>query len=425
MTSCLTTPILKHPDCNTDFPPGPWPVFNKLLSRYPALDGQWFIACPSRTLSKKKPLSRLLMGLPLVLFRDESGQASTLLDRCPHRNAPLSLGKVIAGNLECPYHGWQFGGDGACREIPGRLQNNKLGLEPNSTQDKDKPDDIPRSTGSEVSRAYSAHDFETCEQDGFIWIKLPCRQTETDETNSTSPNLAGKDNTPERLPYLHQKSYVHFIWETTIEADLLNALENFLDGTHTHFIHAGLIRSNQNRAIVTARIRPQANGVEVEYHEDAPQNGFIARLFDRNRQTSYGRFRLPSIAQLEYRTAEKVKNVKAPHALQSTHAATHTRLLLTVFLTPVDEKRLTAHIVTTYHRTFLPGWLTHLLIKPLFWLALKQDQRILKKQQDNIIRCSGEAFHSTEMDVMRAPIRQLLTRTQPKNHNERTVQFRL
>jgi Vanillate O-demethylase oxygenase C-terminal domain len=144
-------------------------------------------------------------------------------------------------------------------------------------------------------------------------------------------------------------------------------------------------------------------------------------LFDRNRQTSYGRFRLPSIAQLEYRATGGVK-VRDP---KSTHRATHTRLLLTGFITPVDEKRLTVHIVTAYRWTFLPGWLTHLLIKPLFWLALKQDQRILKQQQDNIDRCGGEALHSTEMDLMRAPIRQLLTQAQARNTSEKTVQFRL
>jgi phenylpropionate dioxygenase-like ring-hydroxylating dioxygenase large terminal subunit len=57
--------------------------------------------------------------VPLVLFRSQ-GRAAALLDRCPHRNVPLSLGRVLAdGRLECAYHGWQFDYEGVCRKIPG------------------------------------------------------------------------------------------------------------------------------------------------------------------------------------------------------------------------------------------------------------------------------------------------------------------
>ena len=80
---------------------------------------QWFIVAMSREL-KKKPLARMLMGIPLVLFRDGEGKPGALLDRCPHRNVPLSLGRVApeSGQLECAYHGWRFDRGGACRFIP-------------------------------------------------------------------------------------------------------------------------------------------------------------------------------------------------------------------------------------------------------------------------------------------------------------------
>ena len=66
----------------------------------------WYVACQSKEL-RKKPLARTVVGLPLVLFRDAEGRAQALLDRCPHRNAPLSLGRVTnEGRLECAYHGW-------------------------------------------------------------------------------------------------------------------------------------------------------------------------------------------------------------------------------------------------------------------------------------------------------------------------------
>ena len=52
----------------------------------------------------------------LVLFRDRGGRAAALLDRCPHRLAPLSAGRVREdGRLACPYHGWSFDGEGRGR----------------------------------------------------------------------------------------------------------------------------------------------------------------------------------------------------------------------------------------------------------------------------------------------------------------------
>jgi phenylpropionate dioxygenase-like ring-hydroxylating dioxygenase large terminal subunit len=66
------------------------------------------------------PFARTLLGEPVVLFRDATGQIAALVDRCPHRLAPLSLGECVNGNLRCGYHGMQFGGDGACVHIPGQ-----------------------------------------------------------------------------------------------------------------------------------------------------------------------------------------------------------------------------------------------------------------------------------------------------------------
>jgi vanillate O-demethylase monooxygenase subunit len=57
-----------------------------------------------------------LLDVPLVAFRS-AGEAVVLLDRCPHRRAPLSAGSVD-GVIECAYHGWRFGPDGRCVAIP-------------------------------------------------------------------------------------------------------------------------------------------------------------------------------------------------------------------------------------------------------------------------------------------------------------------
>lgn len=63
---------------------------------------------PSHALGPK-PVRVTLGGIHYVLFRAQDGRVGALLDRCPHRLAPLSAGQCTAnGKLQCAYHGWTF-----------------------------------------------------------------------------------------------------------------------------------------------------------------------------------------------------------------------------------------------------------------------------------------------------------------------------
>ncbi|TVQ08098.1 MAG: cell death suppressor protein Lls1 [Leptolyngbya sp. DLM2.Bin27] len=61
-----------------------------------------------------------LLDRGIVIWWSPNDQAWRVFeDKCPHRLAPLSEGRVNEnGELECPYHGWAFAGDGACTHIP-------------------------------------------------------------------------------------------------------------------------------------------------------------------------------------------------------------------------------------------------------------------------------------------------------------------
>ena len=78
----------------------------------------WYVACRAGRL-RREPLAITLLGTPLVMFRNRRGEAAALLDRCPHRNAPLSIGAVTGDNLQCAYHGWEFDlHTGKCLNFP-------------------------------------------------------------------------------------------------------------------------------------------------------------------------------------------------------------------------------------------------------------------------------------------------------------------
>jgi phenylpropionate dioxygenase-like ring-hydroxylating dioxygenase large terminal subunit len=74
----------------------------------------WYVAAFSDEIKVGKVLARTLVGLPVVLYRDDARKIVALDDRCPHRFAPLSRGRVVDGAIECPYHGLRFGSSGAC-----------------------------------------------------------------------------------------------------------------------------------------------------------------------------------------------------------------------------------------------------------------------------------------------------------------------
>lgn len=81
------------------------------------LRNHWYAVCTSAEVGRE-PLGLERLGGRLVLWRDDEGQLRAAPDRCPHKGARLSDGRVVEGRLACPYHGFQFDGEGACRHMP-------------------------------------------------------------------------------------------------------------------------------------------------------------------------------------------------------------------------------------------------------------------------------------------------------------------
>jgi phenylpropionate dioxygenase-like ring-hydroxylating dioxygenase large terminal subunit len=80
----------------------------------------WYVAGWSDDFAAGALVARTMLGEPIVLYRKQDGEIAALEDRCCHRLAPLSKGRIEGSDLRCMYHGLKFAPSGRCIEVPGQ-----------------------------------------------------------------------------------------------------------------------------------------------------------------------------------------------------------------------------------------------------------------------------------------------------------------
>lgn len=90
------------------------------MTRFPfGLPNGWFLIAYADELPPGQLQPLHVLDRDLVVFRGESGAVHVFDAHCPHLGAHLGVGgRVVGDTLQCPFHGWRFGGDGGCVEIP-------------------------------------------------------------------------------------------------------------------------------------------------------------------------------------------------------------------------------------------------------------------------------------------------------------------
>ena len=158
----------------------------------------WYAICSSRELGAARPLAVERFGERWVLFRRSDG-ISAFVDRCPHRGVALSGGIVRNDRIICPFHGFEYDGDGACVLIPAQGEGGH----------------IPKTLVARTAPAREAHDFV------FLWWgPVPESLPEIDWFDEELADCFG--------PY-------EFFRDT--EVGLSRNIENQLDFTHLPFVH--------------------------------------------------------------------------------------------------------------------------------------------------------------------------------------------
>jgi vanillate O-demethylase monooxygenase subunit len=168
----------------------------------------WYIAAWADEVGDK-PLARRICDEAVVLFRDKSGKASAIADRCCHRGTPLSLGEVVESGLQCGYHGMVFDGAGKCVHIPG--------------QDK-----IPASA--------TVPSYPLVERDHFLWIWMG----EAAFANPAHIPDASYHNDPQ-WPERHGR--------LNIAGSYLLMVDNLMDLTHLGYVHKRTIGGNPSQHV--------------------------------------------------------------------------------------------------------------------------------------------------------------------------------
>jgi len=194
------TDLISHLDPDTDVPAVPAESVDVGASFQdnPALKGFWYAVARSADLEPGGVMEARVLATDIAVWRTRDGRLGATDNKCPHREAPLSMGEVGGdGCLTCPYHGWRFETDGTCVEIPS--QRPELPI---------------------TSRA-SVKGFHAKDRYGLVWVCLgePVQDIvdipEVEDPAYRVINTAG----------------------SVFKCSAGRVAENFLDATHFSFLH--------------------------------------------------------------------------------------------------------------------------------------------------------------------------------------------
>jgi phenylpropionate dioxygenase-like ring-hydroxylating dioxygenase large terminal subunit len=166
------------------------------------------------------PQRAILLGEALAVFLTEGGKAAVVADRCAHRGASLSMGKVAGDSIQCPYHGWEWSGEGACTRVPSLPDQGQI---PPRAR-------IPA--------------FPVREQWGLVWTAL-------EQPLGEPPALPWFD--PAAWTWRHGEPF-----ELPVAFGLM--IENFRDVSHFAFVHQTTLAGMPE---VIEPLAPERNGLEV------------------------------------------------------------------------------------------------------------------------------------------------------------------
>lgn len=190
------------------------------------LKNVWYAASWLKDIVHGSPVARTIIDHPLLLLRSSTGGVSALRDACPHRFAPLSMGRQEGDTVRCGYHGIGFDLAGNCVDNP----------------------------HGPVLQSLCVPSYPTAERHGLLWIWLG---DPAGADPALIPDFGFIDRAPEPgivLGYLRSHANHHLIED------------NILDLSHTDYLHADTLGGGAN---TRAKISVKESGETVKVRWDA------------------------------------------------------------------------------------------------------------------------------------------------------------
>ncbi len=314
----------------------------------------WYVIAWDHELLPDGMLARKVLGQPLVLWRRADGRVVAMHDLCPHRHAPLSLGRREGDSIRCMYHGLRFDDTGRCVEVPGQ-------------------DVLPPRACVQM--------VPTAERKRWIWVWVG-------DPERADPALIPDTFSLASPEWRMKPGYKRF------EANLLLITDNLLDFSHLSFVHektfGGSTAIAQVRHDVTefddgahgARtglrvVRKVPDTVPAPYHRRLGQfTGRVNRWFDYTLRVN-GLFMMSAGVQSVDRAEDDPEGALHFHTCQA--------------LTP-ETATSTHYFFAQAHAFALDDATVTEAIFQSVASAFDEDIRIIEAQQRNIIDHPGHAM---------------------------------
>ena len=183
----------------------------------------WYVAAWDYELKAAELVSRTIINEPVVIYRASDGDLVAMEDRCCHRFAPLSKGRLEGDDLRCMYHGLKFDRTGACNEIPGQ-------------------DMIPRTA--------RVRTYPVIERHSWIWVWMGDPAKADPKLIPAAVGLDDPDWTL-RSGYLDYEAYY----------ELIN--DNLTDFTHLSYVHANSFGATEEFAKTRPTVERLDRGLRI------------------------------------------------------------------------------------------------------------------------------------------------------------------
>jgi vanillate O-demethylase monooxygenase subunit len=298
----------------------------------------WYPLAWSRDVGREI-VARRVLEEDLAVYRTEDGSVAALEDACPHRLAPLSIGRLRGDAIECGYHGLTFDCGGRCVHAPGMER---------------------------IPERFKVRSYPTAESMGMVWVWMG------------DPERADRSQVF-HLPQYDDPAYSVVEGDAlVVQANYLSLADNLCDPTHVVYVHPSTLASAGREETRVQHERQGHKVVTWRWVIDGPLIPVFEGLKDFGGNVDrwhYYHYHAPSIAVIDFGSART--GTGAPEG----HRDDCIQMYACHFITPIDQRSCVQHWLCLKNSPADP--VIDERLRANLRLAFSEDKRMLEAIQRN------------------------------------------